>query len=567
MKGTMIIDGKKVEFDGEKNVLEVVRKAGIELPTFCFHSELSVYGACRMCIVEAKYGKILTSCSTIPKDGMEIYTQTPRLLRYRRNILELLLANHDRDCTTCERTGACTLQDLAVKFGIKKIRFGSLTEKEPIDDSSLAIVRNPNKCILCGDCVRMCEEIQGVGALSFAYRGSEMKVATAFDKPIAETHCIDCGQCRAICPTGAIAIKNETDKFWNLVFDKNKRVVAQIAPAVRVALGEEFGLEPGDITIGKIVAALKKMGVDEVYDTSFGADMTVVEEGREFIERFSEGKNLPLFTSCCPGWVKFAENRFPDMLDNISTCKSPQQMFGSVIREYYKEKDREEGKETVVVSIMPCTAKKAEVAREEFKVDGVRDVELVITTQELAMLIKEAGIVFDELEEEAFDMPFGLASGAGVIFGSTGGVAEAVVTSLLEDKPDNMDKEVLFKDVRGLENIKEASFNIGGKEIKVAVVHGLKNAEKLINSIKSGEKEYHLVEVMACPGGCIAGGGQPIPMTKEIREKRAKGLYRLDKSSYVKSSEENPAIKYLFENMLKDNHELLHVHKVEKQTN
>lgn len=567
MKGTMIIDGKKVEFDGEKNVLEVVRKAGIELPTFCFHSELSVYGACRMCIVEDKYGKILTSCSTIPKDGMEIYTQTPRLLRYRRNILELLLANHDRDCTTCERTGACTLQDLAVKFGIKKIRFGSLTEKEPIDDSSLAIVRNPNKCILCGDCVRMCEEIQGVGALSFAYRGSEMKVATAFDKPIAETHCIDCGQCRAICPTGAIAIKNETDKFWNLVFDKNKRVVAQIAPAVRVALGEEFGLEPGDITIGKIVAALKKMGVDEVYDTSFGADMTVVEEGREFIERFSEGKNLPLFTSCCPGWVKFAENRFPDMLDNISTCKSPQQMFGSVIREYYKEKDREEGKETVVVSIMPCTAKKAEVAREEFKVDGVRDVELVITTQELAMLIKEAGIVFDELEEEAFDMPFGLASGAGVIFGSTGGVAEAVVTSLLEDKPDNMDKEVLFKDVRGLENIKEASFNIGGKEIKVAVVHGLKNAEKLINSIKSGEKEYHLVEVMACPGGCIAGGGQPIPMTKEIREKRAKGLYRLDKSSYVKSSEENPAIKYLFENMLKDNHELLHVHKVEKQTN
>lgn len=567
MKGTMIIDGKKVEFDREKNVLEVVRKAGIELPTFCFHSELSVYGACRMCIVEDKYGKILTSCSTIPKDGMEIYTQTPRLLRYRRNILELLLANHDRDCTTCERTGACTLQDLAVKFGIKKIRFGSLTEKEPIDDSSLAIVRNPNKCILCGDCVRMCEEIQGVGALSFAYRGSEMKVATAFDRPIAETHCIDCGQCRAICPTGAIAIKNETDKFWNLVFDKNKRVVAQIAPAVRVALGEEFGLEPGDITIGKIVAALKKMGVDEVYDTAFGADMTVVEEGREFIERLSEGKNLPLFTSCCPGWVKFAENRFPDMLDNISTCKSPHQMFGSVIREYYKEKDREEGKETVVVSIMPCTAKKAEAAREEFKVDGVRDVELVITTQELAMLIKEAGIVFDELEEESFDMPFGLASGAGVIFGSTGGVAEAVVTSLLEDKPDNMDKEVLFKDVRGLENIKEASFNIGGKEIKVAVVHGLKNAEKLINSIKSGEKEYHLVEVMACPGGCIAGGGQPIPMTKEIREKRAKGLYRLDKSSYVKSSKENPAIKYLFENMLKDNHELLHVHKVEKQTN
>lgn len=559
MKGTMIIDGREVEFDGERNVLEVVRKAGINLPTFCYHSELSLYGACRMCVVEDKDGKIFASCSTVPKNGMEIFTQTPRLQRYRKNILELILANHDRDCTTCEKTGACTLQDLAIKFEIRDIRFKGLTNKRAIDNSSLAIVRNPNKCILCGDCVRMCEEVQGVGALSFAHRGSKIEVSPAFDKPIGESNCISCGQCRAICPTGAISIKNETDKFWNLVFDKKKRVIAQVAPAVRVALGEEFGLEPGTVTIGKMVAALKRLGVEEVYDTAFGADMTVIAEGQEFIERLNEGKNLPLFTSCCPGWVKFAENTFPEILDNISSCKSPQQMFGSVIKEYYKEKDSLDGRETAVISIMPCTAKKAEAARKEFQRDGIRDVDLVITTQELAMIIKESGIMFSKLEDESFDMPFGLASGSGVIFGSTGGVAEAVVTSLLKDKPDNLSKDTLFKNIRGLDNVKEASFNIDGKEIKIAVVHGLKNAENLINKIKSGEKEYHLVEVMACPGGCISGGGQPVPMNDEVRRKRAKGLHGLDRLAYIKSSNENPLIMSLFEGMLKDKHELLHV--------
>jgi NADH-quinone oxidoreductase subunit G len=512
MKGTMIIDGRKVEFEDEANVLEVVRKAGIDLPTFCYHSELSIYGACRMCMVEDKRGKIFASCSTVPKDGMEIITHSPRLQRYRRNILELLLANHDRDCTSCEKTGDCRLQELAVRFGIRDIRFGELVNRLPIDTSSLGIVRNPNKCILCGDCVRMCEEVQGVGALSFAYRGSKMKIAPAFDKNIGEVNCIDCGQCRAICPTGAITIKNENDRLWDYIHDKNKRVVAQIAPAVRVALGEEFGLEPGVVTIGKIVAALKIIGIEKVYDTSFAADMTVIAEGQEFVERLTTGENLPLFTSCCPGWVKFANNRFPDIADNISSCKSPQQMFGSVIKEYYKKKDIEDGKETIMVSVMPCTAKKAEAAREEFQHNGIRDVDIVITTEELAMLIKEAGIMFEKLEEESFDMPFGLASGSGVIFGSSGGVAEAVVTSLLRDKPDHLSKDVLFKEVRGMKNTKEATFDVDGKAIKVAVVHGLKSAEDLIKKIKSGEKEYHIVEVMACPGGCIAGGGQPTPM-------------------------------------------------------
>ena len=559
--GTMIIDGRKVEFDKEKNVLEVVRKAGINLPTFCYHSELSIYGACRMCIVEDTKGKTFASCSEIPKDGMEIFTNTPKLQKYRKTILELLLAEHDRDCTACDRTGQCQLQELAVRLGIKEIRFNEMIDKLPIDKSSLSIVRNPNKCILCGDCVRVCEEVQGVGALSFAYRGSEMMVTPAFNKSIAEVTCVNCGQCRTVCPTGAIIIKNENYKVWEAIHDKNKRVVAQIAPAVRVALGEEFGLNPGEVTVGKIVAALKTLGIDEVYDTSFGADMTVIEESNEFVTKLTEGKGLPLFTSCCPAWVKFAENKFPDMLDNISTCKSPQQMFGSVLKEYYKDKDKEEGKETVVISVMPCTAKKAEAAREEFEHDGIKDVDVVITTQELAFLIKEAGIIFEELEEESFDMPFGLVSGSGVIFGSTGGVTEAVVTRLLKDKPNHTTKDIIFKDVRGMENIKEAVFDVDGIEVKLAVVHGLKNASELVKQIKSGERNYHFVEVMACPGGCVCGGGQPVSKSINRGIDRANGLYKLDRTSQIKSSEENPLISSLFEGMLKDRHDLLHVHK------
>ena len=559
--GTMIIDGRKVEFDKEKNVLEVVRKAGINLPTFCYHSELSIYGACRMCIVEDTKGKTFASCSEIPKDGMEIFTNTPKLQKYRKTILELLLAEHDRDCTACDRTGQCQLQELAVRLGIKEIRFNEMIDKLPIDKSSLSIVRNPNKCILCGDCVRVCEEVQGVGALSFAYRGSEMMVTPAFNKSIAEVTCVNCGQCRTVCPTGAIIIKNENYKVWEAIHDKNKRVVAQIAPAVRVALGEEFGLNPGEVTVGKIVAVLKILGVDEVYDTSFGADMTVIEESNEFVTKLTEGKGLPLFTSCCPAWVKFAENKFPDMLDNISTCKSPQQMFGSVLKEYYKDKDKEEGKETVVISVMPCTAKKAEAAREEFEHDGIKDVDVVITTQELAFLIKEAGIIFEELEEESFDMPFGLVSGSGVIFGSTGGVTEAVVTRLLKDKPNHTTKDIIFKDVRGMENIKEAVFDVDGIEVKLAVVHGLKNASELVKQIKSGERNYDFVEVMACPGGCVCGGGQPVSKRINRGIDRANGLYKLDRTSQIKSSEENPLINSLFEGMLKDRHDLLHVHK------
>lgn len=561
MKGTMIIDGRKVEFDGEKNILEVVRKAGINLPTFCYHSELSIYGACRMCIVEDKWGKTFASCSELPKDNMEVFTNTKKVQKYRKTILEMILADHDRDCTACDRTGKCELQELAVRFGIKDIRFEEIKRNLPIDKSSLSIVRNPNKCILCGDCVRVCEEVQGVGALSFAYRGSNMTVTPAFDRDISEVNCVNCGQCRAVCPTGAIIIKNENNKVWDAVHDKSKRVVAQIAPAVRVSLGEEFGLKPGEVTIGKIIAALKIIGFDEVYDTAFAADMTVIEESKEFIERLTKGEKLPLFTSCCPGWVSFAENKFPDMKENISTCKSPQQMLGAVTKEYYREIDKEENKQTVMISVMPCTAKKAEASREESEYNGVKDVDFVITTQELALLIKEAGIIFEQLEEESFDMPFGLASGAGIIFGATGGVTEAVVTRLLKEKPDNLTKDTIFKDVRGMENLKETIFDVDGKEVRIAIVHGLKNADELIKQIKSGTRYYDFVEVMACPGGCISGGGQPVPMNIEMRKQRAKGLYKLDRTSHIKSSEKNPLVSSLFEDILKDKHDLLHVHK------
>lgn len=559
--GYMLIDGHRVEFTDEKNILQVIRKAGIELPTFCYHSELSIHGACRMCVVEDKWGGINASCSTPPKEGMEVYTNTPRLQKYRKMILELLLSNHDRDCTSCEKNGRCKLQELAVRFGIKKVRFGERKEMLPIDDSSASIVRNPNKCIMCGDCVRMCEEVQGVGAIGFAYRGSKIKVMPVFNRPLGEVDCVNCGQCAAVCPTGALVIKKDIDILWEALHDKNKRVVAQIAPAVRVALGEEFGLPPGEMVMGRTVAALRKLGFNEIYDTGIAADLTVMEESREFIERLEHKNKLPLFTSCCPAWVKFAEQKFPELIENISTCRSPQQMFGALAKEHFRKIDEADGKETVVVSIMPCTAKKYEAARPEFSVNGNRDVDIVITTQELAMMIKEAGIMFCQLEQEAPDMPFGFASGAGLIFGVTGGVAEAVLRRCYSEKTSSSLKELSFTGVRGMEGIKEAAVNIGGREIKIAVVHGLKNAEELIESICKGERNYDFVEVMACPGGCIGGAGQPIPSDAQIKAKRAKGIYNVDKTSQIKRSEENPMIIALYNGILKGKHHLLHTPK------
>ncbi len=551
----MIIDNIPVAIEGEKNILELIRKAGIDLPTFCYHSDLSVYGACRMCMVENKWGGMEAACSTPPKPGAEIYTNTPKLRKHRKMILELLLSNHCRDCTTCDKNGECRLQELASRFGITSVRFKNTAAEPDIDDSSVCITRDRNKCILCGDCVRVCNEVQNVGAINFANRGSKMIVATAFDEPIAKSNCVGCGQCAAVCPTGAIVIKNDRMKLWDEFDKEDVKVVAQIAPAVRVAVAKSFGLTDGNV-MGKIVASLKRIGFDEVFDTVTGADLTVLEEANEFLDRVSENKNIPLFTSCCPAWVNYCEKNYPELLPNVSTCRSPMQMFGSVIKEQYKTSR----KKIISVAIMPCTAKKFEAVRPEFKrEDGSPVIDYVITTKELIQMIKEAGIVFSEIEPESIDMPFGSISGAGVIFGVTGGVTEAVIRRVATDKSVNALRNLAFNGVRGLEGVKETTINYGGTDLKIAVVSGLKNADNLIKRIKAGE-HYDLVEVMACPSGCINGAGQP-HTDFDGRKERSDNLYEADRMCTNKRSEENPLMMSLYNGLLRGKvHELLHVH-------
>ena len=555
----MTINNRKVAFDDEKNVLSVIRKAGINLPTFCYHSELSTYGACRMCVVEDERGGIIASCSTPPKNKMVIKTNTGRLHDYRKMILELLLAAHCRDCTTCIKSGECQLQALAHRMGVTTVRFENTKEQYPLDFSSPSIVRDPNKCILCGDCVRMCDNVQSVNAIDFAYRGTKALVTPAFNKKIAETDCVNCGQCRVVCPTGAISINTNIEVIWDFLADKNTKVIAQIAPAVRVAVGDQFGLPRGENVMGKLVNVLHRLGFDEVYDTSYGADLTVIEESEELLERLASGENLPLFTSCCPAWVKFCENRYPDLAKNLSTCRSPQQMFGAVIREYYKDPEKNGGKRIVSVSIMPCTAKKEEILRPESSTNGRQDIDYVLTTTELITMIRKSGIRFENLEIEASDMPFGIGSGAGVIFGVTGGVTEAVLRRLREGHNRvEMDK-IKFSGVRGEEGLKEVEFDYNGRTIHAAVVSGLGNADALMKKIQKGEVHYDFVEVMACRRGCIMGGGQPVPAGPRSRIARSKGLYDTDINTQIKKSNENPLILSLYDELLKGKtHELLH---------
>lgn len=560
MSKYMIIDGNRVEFDDEKNILTLVRKAGIDLPTFCYYSDLSIYGACRMCVVEDEWGGILASCSTPPRDKMVVKTNTPKLHQHRKMILELLLAAHCRDCTVCEKNGKCRLQELAHRFGLKDIRFKNTSEEAPLDTSSKAIVREPSKCILCGDCVRMCNEIQNVGAIDFAHRGAKMVVTPAFGRDLADTNCVNCGQCAAVCPTGAIIVKSNLKEVWKALYDDSKRVVVQVAPAVRVALGEEFGLSAGENVMGKIVAALRRLGFDEIYDTSVSADLTVMEESKEFVKKLESGDTTyPLFTSCCPAWVSYAQTKHPELTKYVSSCKSPMEMFGTVIKEHFKSRDIMDNKTTISVAVMPCTAKKAEAAREEFARNNVPDVDYVITTTELVKMIKEIGIQFNELESEATDMPFSLYSGAGVIFGVTGGVTEAVIRRVVEDKSQQVLKDIEFLGVRGLEGVKVCELPMGETVLKIGIVSGLGNAERLIEKIESGEEHFDFVEVMACPGGCISGAGQPFSHQPE-KQQRAKGIYKADKVSQIKRSEENPLMMALYDGMLKHRtHELLHV--------
>lgn len=553
----MTINNRQVAFDDEKNVLQVIRKSGINLPTFCYHSELSTYGACRMCVVEDNRGRIFASCSETPRDGMVIFTNTPRLQHHRKMILELLLSSHCQDCATCHVDGRCTLQDLSRQLGVNYIRFNNSKEKLPIDESSDSIVIDPNKCILCGDCVRTCEEIQGMGILDFAHRGSKMRVMPAFNKEMAATDCVGCGQCRVACPTGAITVKHNISPIWHALADPDIRVVVQIAPAVRIAVGDLFGIPKGENSLGKLVTALRMMGFDEIYDTNFGADLTVIEESKEFIERLESGENLPLFTSCCPAWVKFCETKHPDLAKHISTCRSPQQMFGALIKEEVRQKN--DTRKTMMVSIMPCTAKKAEILRPEHFTDGEQDVDYVVTTSEVSRMIKEAGIDLSTIEPESLDMPFGLSSGAAAIFGVTGGVTEAVLRHVIaSSKPEVLEK-ISHMGVRGAEGLKEITVPFGDRELKIAIVNGLKNADDLMKKIKAGEVYYDFVEVMACKRGCVAGGGQPLPIGPRTKKARLQALYNIDKQTQIKRSEENPLVMGLYDGLLKGKvHKLLH---------
>lgn len=557
----MIIDGIRAEFTNEKNILQVIQKVGIHVPTFCYYSDLSIYGACRMCVVEDERGGILASCSTPPKDKMIVKTNTPKLHQHRKMILELLLAAHCRDCTICEKNGRCRLQLLAGRFGLTEIRFKNTNEVMPIDDSSKAVVRDPSKCILCGDCVRMCNEVQNVGAIDFAHRGAKMIVSPAFGKNLADTDCVNCGQCAAVCPTGAITVKRDVKEVWKAIYDPKKRVVVQVAPAVRVALGEEFGLEPGENSIGKIFTAIRMIGVDNVFDTCVGADLTIMEETEELAQRLEKNNKYPLFTSCCPAWVRYAETRHPELLEHISTSKSPMEMFGAVLKEYYKPADIETDVETISVAIMPCTAKKYEASREEFIRNGKHDVDYVLTTKEVVCMIKELGIQFDEIEPSAPDMPFSISSGAGAIFGVTGGVTEAALRKLSSRKTNAQLREIEYLGVRGLEGIKAAEVALGNKIVRIAVVSGLGNAEKLIKKIEAEEEHFDFVEVMACPYGCIAGAGQPFSH-KADKANRAKGMYNVDKQASIKRCEDNPVVANLYEELLKGRvHELLHTER------
>jgi NADH-quinone oxidoreductase subunit G len=557
------IDGKDIRLENEQNLLEVIRKAKIDLPTFCYHSELSVYGACRLCIVDVDGFGLVPACSTPPLPNMKVRTNTEETRKMRKIIVELLLANHSQNCPTCPKSGTCQLQALARRLGITKIRFKNQNSNLPSDASSASIVRDPNKCVLCGDCVRICSEVQSVGAIDFAYRGGKTMVIPSFGKDLDKVECVNCGQCARICPTGALTPKSEVDEVWKALHNADKVVVAQVAPAVRVAIGEIFGMEPGVTTSGQIAAALRAMGFDRIFDTSFTADLTVIEESNEFIKRVREGVNIPQFTSCCPAWVKFVEQYYPEFVKHLSSCRSPQQMFGALTKEILAHDLGKKKEDIVVVSIMPCTAKKYEAKRPEFSDKNIRDVDHVITTQELGLMIEEAGLHFKELGPESFHLPFGFKTGAGVIFGNSGGVSEAVLRYVTEKLTGEKKENYEYLSVRGEDGIREASLKVKDKEFTLAVVSGLGNARKVLEKIKAGEVKYDLIEVMACPGGCIGGAGQPISIDKDVRQKRTKGIYLNDRMLELHKSQENPYVKELYGNILGEvgghrAHELLH---------
>ena len=573
------INGLEVSAPAGSTILEAAHLAGIRIPTLCYLKEINEIGACRMCVVEVKGAKNLVAACVYPiNEGMEVWTNTPRLIKSRRRTLQLLLSNHDKKCLSCVRSGNCELQQLCREYGVDdEDYFQGESNHYELDTSAAHMIRDNNKCILCRRCVAVCEKTQGIGVIGPNNRGFATFIGSAFDMGLGQTSCVSCGQCIAVCPTGALYEKDYTDQILEAIADPDKYVVVQTAPSVRAGLGEEFGYPMGTDVEGKMAAALRRIGFDKVFDTDWAADLTIMEEATELLQRIQNGGVLPLITSCSPGWIKYCEHYFPDMTENLSSCKSPQQMFGAMLKTYFAEKEGIDPAKIVSVSVMPCTAKKFEIGREDQSAAGVPDVDIAITTRELARLIRRCGISFTDLPDEKFDDPMGESTGAAVIFGATGGVMEAALRTAVETLTGEELAKLDFTDVRGTEGVKEASYNVAGMDIRVAVASGLANARTLLNKVKSGEVQYHFIEIMGCPGGCVNGGGQPqvsgeVRNFTDVRAIRAGVLYSNDEAKAIRKSHENPAIKKLYEEYLGEPgshkaHEYLHTTYVKRTIN
>lgn len=570
------INGMPVSVPKNYTILQAARECGIDIPTLCYLKDINEIGACRICIVEVKGARsLVTACVYPVNEGMEVFTNTPKVRAARKMNLELILSTHDKKCLSCVRSGDCELQRLCREYGVEdEGRFAGENTHYEIDDSAAHMYRDNNKCILCRRCVAACKANQSVAVIGPNERGQATHIGCAFDIPLGETNCVSCGQCIVVCPTGAISEKDQTDEVWAALADPTKHVVVQTAPSVRATLGEAFGMPIGTNVEGKMAAALRRLGFDKVFDTDFAADLTIMEEANEFVERVQNGGKLPIITSCSPGWVKYCEHFFPDFIENLSSCKSPQQMFGAITKTYYAEKMGIDPKDIFSVSIMPCTAKKFEVGREDQSAAGVPDVDVALTTRELARMIKRAGLIFENLPDEGFDAPLGESTGAGVIFGATGGVMEAALRTAVETLTGEELPKVEFHEVRGTDGIKEAVYEVAGMEVKAAVCSGLANAKELLTRVRNGEANYHIIEVMACPGGCVNGGGQPTQPASvrnfvDLKAIRAKTLYDIDANMPLRKSHDNPAIKEVYENFLgkpgsHKAHEILHTSYVKR---
>lgn len=545
-------------------IMQAAQKLGIDIPHLCYHEDQRIKARCRLCSVEvAGKRRLLAACSTEVWEGMEVHTDTQIVRDTQVAILQLMLANHHKDCLSCPRNQNCDLQRLCSRFNIQHSSLPSVCKEEPRIVTNPAIVRDPSKCIRCGRCIRACKDVQGIAALTYAARSSDIVVTTAYNKPMETTDCILCGQCSLVCPTGALVEKDDTEKVLDALQDPKKHVIVQVAPSVRVSLGDAFGMEPGAIVTGQMVTALHLLGFDKVFDTNFGADLTIMEEGTEFLDRLQHGGVLPMMTSCCPGWVYYVEKHYSDCLPHLSSTKSPMSIFGAVAKTYYPKVAGIDVKDIVTVSVMPCTAKKFEAGRPELGRDGRPDVDIVLTTRELIKLIKYVGLSFGQLPETEFDSPLGTASGAGAIFGTTGGVMEAALRTVCDKLTGKTLERLDFKEARGFKGIKECTLEMGGRTLHIAIAHTLKNAEILMEQVRKGISPYDFIEVMACPGGCIGGGGQPIGTTNAVKKKRMQALYEIDRSLPVRKSHENPVLQVLYRDFLGKPgegkaHELLH---------